>query len=161
MGPETALTCGECSNAVKESDTFCENCGAIFKEGFVCLHHHSKAAEGVCVICRKPFCSKCGADMMNVFFCSHHSNYEFREGMARVFGHTDNVQVQHVAQCLRQAGFHPFVFSRRFNPGADIARWIPIRVYGRNTIAELKVLVPFSEVLDAEKTMKTLSLFSL
>jgi len=98
---------------------------------------------------------------MNVFLCNRHCGYEFHEGMARVFGHTDNVQVQYAAQCLEQAGFHPFVFSRRFNPGADSARLIPLRVYGQNTIAELKVLVPFSEVLEAERTLRGLSLFSL
>jgi hypothetical protein len=133
----------------------------MFKEGFDCFHHSSRAAAGFCVICGKPFCDTCGAEVMNVFLCNRHCNYEFHEGMARVFGHTDNVQVQYAAKCLQQAGFHPFVFSRRFNPGADIARSIPLRVYGQHTIAELKVLVPFSEVLRAEKTLRSLSLFSL
>jgi hypothetical protein len=157
----TTLTCTECSNAVKESDDYCQNCGAMFKDGFVCVHHRSKVADGICVICKRPFCNECGADVVHVFFCNTHCKYEFHEGMARVFGHIDNVQVQYATQCLEQAGFHPFLFSRRYNPGAGIARWIPLRLYGRNTIAELKVLVPFSEVLNAEKTLRSLSLFSL
>jgi hypothetical protein len=159
--PNTTLKCGQCSNAVKESDDHCHNCGAMFKEGFVCIHHRSRAAVGVCVICKRPFCDECGSDVMNVFFCSYHSNYEFHEGMPRVFGHTDNVLVQHVTQCLQQAGFHPFLFSRWFSPSADFARWIPFRTYGRTRAVDLKVLVPFSEVIDAEKTLRSLSLFSL
>jgi hypothetical protein len=159
--PNTTLACGECSNPVQKDAEYCPSCGAMFKEGFHCTLHRSRDAEGICVICRKPFRHECGSDVQNVFFCNHHSRYEFHEGMARVYGHTDNVQVQYTAECLRQAGFHPFLFSRKFNPGPDIARWIPLRVYGQNTIAELKVLVLFSEVLEAEKTLKRLSLFSL
>ena len=80
--------------------------------------------------------------------------------MARIFGHIDNAQAQYVTRVLDQAGFHPFLYSRRFNPGATISKNIPLRLYGRHTIAELKVLVPFREVLEVEKVLKKLKLSS-
>ena len=159
--PNTTQKCEQCSNAVKDSDDYCQNCGAMFREGFLCLHHRSRAAVGVCVICKKPLCDECGADVRNVFFCNHHGNYEFREGMAQVFGHTDNVLVHHALRCLQQAGFHPMLFSRKLQSDVDAGLWIPFRMHMSNTIADLRVLVPFSEVLDAEQTLRSLSLFSI
>jgi hypothetical protein len=156
---KTTLTSGECSSVVQEEAEYCPNCGAMFKEGFRYIHHQSKPADGICVICKRPFCSDCGADITYIFFCNHHGTYEVHEGMAQVFVHTDNVQVQHATLCLQQAGYHPFLFSRWFSPGTDVERWIPFRKHARNPKTELKVLVPFSEVLEAEKTLRNLSLF--
>jgi hypothetical protein len=158
---DTALTCDECANAVKESDDYCQNCGAMFTEEFHCDHHHSRDADGVCVICKRPFCDECGARAMNVFFCRHHCRYEFHEGMAQVFKHTESVLVQHAFQRLQQAGFHPLLFSRRLQSGVDATPWIPFRMHTPSTIGDLRVLVPFSEVLDAEKSLRNHSLFSL
>jgi hypothetical protein len=113
----------------------------------------------VCVICRKRCCSKCGGDVNKIFLCDKHSEYELHEGMARVYGTIDNVQAQFVTKCLEQAGCHPFLYSRKFNPGAGmIDSWVRlgIRNYGKYPIAEMKVLVPFAEVLKAEKLVKRL-----
>jgi hypothetical protein len=159
--PTTTLTCGECSNLVQEDAEYCPNCGAMFKQEFRCTHHPSKPADGICVICKKPFCGECGVDVMNIYFCNQHGNYEVHEGMAQVFVHTDNVQVQHAARCLQKAGYHPFLFSRLFSPGSDIDHGIPFRKHSRNSNTDLKVLVPFCEVLEAEKALGNLSLFSL
>jgi hypothetical protein len=74
--------------------------------------------------------------------------------MARVFGSTDNVQAQFVVTTLEQAGYHPFLYSRMFNPGADlVALSRMVRNYGNHPIVEMKVLVPFSELVRAEKTL--------
>ena len=155
---EDKLTCGECDTVVKGEDTFCANCGAVFKDGIACSVHHSSEADGFCVMCLKPFCKECGMSVNKIFLCDLHSQYETYEGMARVFGCTDNLQAQHVTSCLEQAGLHPFLYSRSFNPGADISHIILYRVYGNHSIVELKVLVPFRELLKAEEVLKELQL---
>ena len=78
--------------------------------------------------------------------------------MARVYGCIDNVQAQFITSCLEQAGHHPFLYSRRSNPGAgmlDVIKLAAIRNFGNHSIAEMKVLVPFGEVLGAEETLRT------
>src|SRR5205814_2059774 len=128
-----------------------------FADHLVCANHGAVPAEGVCVMCSKPYCRNCGEDTEGVFLCDPHSMYEICEGMARVFGSTDNVQSQYMKTCLEQAGFHPFLYSRRFNPGADLVSIAGIvRNYGNHPIVELKVLVPFAEALLAEKTVQDL-----
>ncbi len=153
---EEKLTCGECGVEVKDEDTFCKNCGAIFKDGVACSIHNSSEADGFCVICLKPFCKECGMLVNKIFFCDMHSQYEMYEGMSRVFGCTDNLQAQYITSCLEQASLHPFLYSRHFNPGADISPPLIYRVYGNHPIVELKVLVPFNEVLKAEEVLKEL-----
>jgi len=113
----------------------------------------------VCVICSTPFCKNCGGETDKIFLCDpHFAEYETHEGMARVFGCTDNVQAQFVTSCLEQAGYHPFLYSRMFNPGADLVTLTAPRNFGRHPIVELKVLLPFSEVLRAKKTLGELHL---
>jgi hypothetical protein len=143
--------CGKCNEAVTSTDRFCPNCGSLFVDGVVCLNHGNVEAEGVCVICAKPFCKECGGSKLGTFLCDEHFEYEIQEGMARVYGNTDNIQAQFITQCLTQAGFHPFLYSRRFNPGADKVVITNVRNFGKYSIAELKVLVPYKEVLKAEK----------
>jgi hypothetical protein len=153
---EDKLKCSECNTVVKDEDTFCTNCGAVFKDGVACSVHNSSEADGFCVMCLKPFCKECGMLVNKIFFCDTHSQYEMYEGMARVFGCTDNLQAQHITSCLEQAGLHPFLYSRRFNPNADISPIINYRLYGNHPIVETKVLVPFREVLNAEEVLKEL-----
>ena len=159
QAPQSELTCDRCGQSVTQEDVFCRSCGALFSDQLRCSVHHSVEAAGVCVICSKPFCEKCGGDTNKIFLCDpHFAEYEIHEGMARVFGCTDNVQAQFVTTCLEQAGFHPFLYSRMFNPGADLVAIIGPRNFGRHPIVELKVLLPFSEVLKAKKTLGELDL---
>ena len=91
--------------------------------------------------------------------CDVHWKYEFQEGMVRVLGSMDNVQAQYVTTVLEQAGYHPFLYSRMFNPGADVVSINRmVRNFGNHPIVELKVPVPFSEVLRAGKTLRKLKL---
>jgi hypothetical protein len=153
------LICRHCEGSVTEADTYCPNCGSIFIDGLVCANHSSAEADGVCVICSKPFCKKCGKESIGVFLCDPHWQYEIQEGMARVYGCTDNVQAQFVTTTLEQSGYHPFLYSRKWNPGADlVAPGGIVRNYGNHPFVELKVLVPFAEVLNAEKTLSELRL---
>jgi hypothetical protein len=154
---QSDFTCTHCGVPVAEADTFCPNCGSLFSDDLVCSNHPTVPAEGVCVICSKPFCGNCGKESNRIFLCDPHWTYEIYEGMARVYGSTDNVQAQFVTSSLEQAGFHPFLYSRRFNPGTDIVTpGRMIRNFGKNPIVELKVLVPFAEVAGAEKALTEL-----
>jgi hypothetical protein len=113
------------------------------------------------VICSKPFFKKCGKRSNGIFLCDPHWGYEIEEGMARVFGTTDNVQVQHVATLLRQAGYHPFLYSRIFGTTADLVAVAGIvRGFGvgNRPIPEQRVFVPFAEVLGAQKTLRKLDI---
>jgi len=156
---QSDLTCDRCGESVNREETFCRSCGTVFSDQLRCSVHHSVEAAGVCVICSKPFCKTCGGDTNKIFLCDpHFAEYEVHEGMARVFGCTDNVQAQFVTTCLEQAGLHPFLYSRMSNPGADLVAIIGPRNFGRHPIVELKVLLPFSEVLNAKKTLSELDL---
>jgi hypothetical protein len=151
---KSKLTCRRCNISVGKKDTFCPNCGGIFSDDVCCTKHKSVHAEGVCVICSKPFCAKCGMDGEKVFLCNMHSEYETFEGMARVFGSMDNVRAQFADTCLKQAGYHPFMYTRKYNPVADKVSITPLRNFGNHPDIEQKILVPFSEVLKAVKELK-------
>ena len=158
---ESNYTCTQCGASVSEQDEFCHNCGTLFTDAWICTNHQSTPADGVCVICSMPFCKKCGKGSEGIFLCDPHWGYEIQEGMARVFGTTDNVQAQHVATVLKQAGYHPFLYSRIFNPSADlIAVAGIIRGFGvgNHPITEQRVFVPFAEVLRAQKTLHELGI---
>lgn len=160
-GMKSDLTCGRCKATVADADKYCTHCGALFSEGITCSRHRSAEAEGGCVICSKPFCKKCGSMSNGVFLCEPHWHHEIQEGMARVFGCYDNVQAQQVTSRLQQAGYHAFLYSRMFNPGAGAFGTMVkagIRNFGNHPIVELKVLVPFPEVLSAEKTLRELGI---
>jgi hypothetical protein len=111
-------------------------------------------AEGVCVICSKPFCKKCGVNVLKIFLCDKHSDLEITEGKVRVFGSTDNVRTQFAVACLKQAGYHPFYYSRLFNPVADKVAITALRNFGNHPIEEQKVLIPYSEFINASKELK-------
>ena len=158
---KTDFFCTRCQCTVSAEDRYCKNCGAIFSDNVFCANHTSVTAEGICVICTKACCKECGGDSNAVFLCNSHWECEIQEGMARVYGSIDNVQSQYVTTCLEQAGLHPFLYSRRFNPGSGmINTWVRagIRNYGKYPIVELKVLVPFAEVIKAEKTLRKLNI---
>lgn len=154
---ESEYTCEHCKLPAGKDDSFCKNCGALFFDGLACSNHPSVAAKGVCVVCSKPFCKKCGKRSDGVFLCDLHWGYETQEGMARVFGTMDNVEAQRVTAFLTQAGFHPFLLSKIFNPPADLVAFPKItRGYGagNHPIQEQKVFVPFSELLKAQETLR-------
>ena len=153
---QSGAACGKCDAPVGEHDEFCASCGSLFTDSLRCSVHPSEQADGVCVICAKPYCAKCGEVTNRLFLCNVHWRYEIYEGMARVFGSTDNVAAQYVATELEQAGFHPFLYSRRFNPNAVRAGIAGMFYFGRSRTGEMKVLVPLSEALAAESTLKEL-----
>jgi hypothetical protein len=150
--------CEKCDTEVEEDAEFCPACGALFVEGAVCTEHPAVGAEGVCVICQTLCCGECGGEMASVFLCNLHSGYEVMEGLARVYGTADTLQAHYIARCLEQAGLAPFVYSRRFNPGPDVAQNFLYPQVRGETLNELKVCVPFDEVIAAEGVLKDLVL---
>ena len=155
---DNALTCADCGCDVSKNDTFCPECGGIFTPPIYCSTHPGVEAEGVCVICRAGFCEACGSRVNRISLCGIHSTYEIAEGMARVFGSEDNVQTQFVKNCLAQAALHPFFFSRQYNPGPDVSPQFSWRLFPDHNLQELKIFVPFKEVLSAQKILAALNI---
>ena len=152
------VSCPACFGLMFLGSKFCPHCGAIFEEGVMCANHSSAGAGAACVICGIPCCEECGGEKGVIFLCSAHEQLEIAEGMARVYGTTDNLQAHYVASCLEQAGLHPFIYSRRYNPGPDVAPNIAYRQFGGYVLEEIKVLVPFGEFQEAEEIARGLLL---
>ena len=152
--------CPHCSAEVRVDDDFCADCGEIFAEYVVCHRHSSKPASGVCIVCRMPFCSDCGGRVQNHFLCDEHDALEIFEGMARVFGSSDAVQVDFAKNSLETPGLHPFVFSRKASPislGApDYTLFRSSGEYDGHIVNEFKLMVPCQEVQTAEQKLREL-----
>jgi hypothetical protein len=150
---EKKLICKNCESALQPENDFCPDCGTLFVDEVKCVNHENENAKGVCVICLEPLCSECGAYIHNVFLCKDDSNYEIYEGMTRVFGSNDSLQVEYIKNCLEQSGLHPYVFSRKTSPIYQVSE-----EYDLHTITELKLMVPFQEVIKAEEIINELDL---
>lgn len=152
------IRCDKCGLKIDEDSDFCPRCGTLFSDGVKCTNHPSTDADFVCVICSEPFCKKCGAIVSRVFLCAQHDSYEIYQGMARVYGSSDFAQVNYIKGCLEQESLHPFIYSRKASPmhlgGSDYSLF---RASGDwHIINEIKLMVPCSEVLVAEKTISEL-----
>ena len=156
------MRCSLCGNSIEDSDAFCPNCGVLFEEGVRCKRHTREKALGVCIICCKPYCAICGGWLAGLFMCGEHHGYEVLEGMVRVFGSSDNVQVEYAKNCLEQNGLHPFTFSRKASPislgGPDYSLFNASGEFDGHIINEYKLMVPVREVLKAERVLKRLKL---
>jgi hypothetical protein len=154
-----------CSNCKFETDNdsdYCPRCGTLLIHEVKCENHHKVDAEGVCVICGKPFCSDCCHSINNVFLCNEHDGYEIYEGMAKVFGTSDEVQVQYINKFLEENDLHPFIFSKKSTPmqlgGNDQALIDLSGKGGEKILNEIKLLVPCGEVLEAEELISQLNI---
>ncbi len=152
--------CPHCDAEVQADDDFCPLCGELFAEDLPCDQHSTRSAVGVCVVCAKPFCSDCGGRVQNRFLCHQHDALEIYEGMARVFGSSDAVQVEFAKSSLETADLHPLVFSRKNNPisigGPDYTLFRAAGEYDGHIINEFKLMVPCQEVVSAEKKLREL-----
>jgi hypothetical protein len=92
--------------------------------------------------------------------CDEHDTLEIYEGMARVFGNSDAVQVDFAKNSLETAGLHPFVFSRKTSstPGGapDYTLFRSSGEYDGHIINEFKLMVPCQEVQAAEQKLREL-----
>lgn len=107
------VQCDRCRNPVKDSNDCCIHCGSLSRDNLACCNHPSIAATGVCVVCSLPWCDVCGALVDYVSLCETRTVCETYEGMARMYGSSDAVRVDFFKSCLRDAGLHPFVYSRK------------------------------------------------
>jgi hypothetical protein len=90
-----------------------------------------------------------------IFLCNEHSDYEIYEGMARIFGSSDEQQVNLYKSALEENNLHPFIFQRKASPlslgSGDYTLFRASGDAGGHIINEIKLMVPCSEVLVAEK----------
>jgi hypothetical protein len=161
MEPEdNPLVCPVCTNEVGEEDDFCHECGELFAEGIMCEAHPTQNATGVCIVCAKPYCKECGGRVNGRFLCNAHRTTEIYEGLARVFGDSDAVQVEFAKTTLEEAGLHPFLFSRKASPlsmgGPDYTLFRASGEFDGHIINEFKLMVPVQEVVAAKEKLKEL-----
>ena len=150
--------CPTCKNPAKKNDDFCPECGTLFVDNVKCINHGLVDADGVCVVCCEPFCEKCGLVVNDLYFlCDKHSFYEIYEGMARIFGSSDQLEIEFFKDYLEKEGFHPIIYSRKASPisigGSDYTLFTASGEFNGHIINELKLMVPCQEVLNAEKVL--------
>jgi hypothetical protein len=91
----------------------------------------------------------------NIFLCNEHSNYEIYEGMARVYGSSDEQQVNFYKSILEDNELHPFIYVRKASPlsvgGVAYTLFRSSGEFDGHIINEIKLMMPCSEVLKAEK----------
>lgn len=157
---DNSKTCGHCRNRFAIQDDFCPRCGSLQSEEVKCANHKIVAAEGVCIICGEPMCHDCGTWVNKRFLCSNHAGYEIYEGMARVYGVSDEAAAQYVCKCLEQEGLHPMVYERKASAlslgGTDYTMFRASGEFDGHIINEVKVMVPCREVVSAESVLKKL-----
>jgi hypothetical protein len=154
--------CTNCSFEADDDSDYCPRCGTLFIENVNCENHTENEAKGVCIICGKPYCSNCGRAIKNIFLCHEHDSYEIYEGMAKVFGTSDEIQIHYVKSCLEENSFHPFIYSKKSTPmqlGGNDKSLINLSGSGEKKILnEIKLLVPCSEVLESEKLISEIKI---
>jgi len=152
---EEKIICENCELEILSDSEFCPRCGIICIEEVFCSNHPDVEASGVCVICSEPYCEKCGYSDDLVFLCNVHDHYEVYEGMARVFGTSDEIEIHNIEGFLKDNGLHPFIYSRKSSPmhlgGSDYSLFRPSGDVKGHLINEIKLMVPCSEALEAEK----------
>ena len=142
--------CDRCGSDASPQSAWCTQCGSLFNPGVTCATHPNAGAEGVCVLCGKACCRRCGSWVSNVFLCDDHYGCEIREGMAKVYSSPDTLQVKATAALLEQAGYHPFLTSRRFNPGGGLLSAYPGGVLGSQFGGGMSIFLPFTEYTGAK-----------
>ena len=154
------LLCEFCGTEISKDSEFCTKCGTIFIEHTSCFNHSEDDAKGVCAICQQAYCKRCGLRVNNIFLCNEHSDYEIYEGMARVFGSSDDQQVNLYKSVLEENNLHPFIYERKASPislgGGDYSLFRASGDPKGHLINEIKLMVPCSEVLQAENIIDEL-----
>lgn len=161
-GEEKSI-CSLCESEVKNNDDFCPNCGSLFIDDVKCSVHENVKAKGVCVICCEPYCLECGLLVHDrIFLCNEHSEYEILEGMVRIYGSSDSLQIDLAKTNLENEGLHPFIFSRKASPmhigGVDYSLFNASGEYDGHIINEIKLMVPVQELIRAEEILRELKI---
>ncbi len=160
---ENKYLCDTCKLEIETDSDYCPRCGTIFIENIKCENHPDIEAEGVCIICTKPCCKNCGYAGKDVFLCNEHDSIEIYQGLAKVYGTVDEIEVHFIKQCLEDKELHPFIFSKKSSAlqlgGLDQPIINSVINPGKNSVMnEIKLLVPFAEAVEALKTIVELEL---
>ncbi|HMN17891.1 MAG: zinc-ribbon domain-containing protein [Ignavibacteriaceae bacterium] len=154
------ILCEYCGTEISKETEFCLKCGTMLIDDLTCFNHPDDNARGVCVICQQAYCKKCGLRVNGVFLCDQHSDYEIYEGMARVFGSSDEQQVNYFKSILEENNLHPFIYARNTSPlsvgGVDYSLFNASGNPKGKLVNEIKLMVPCSEFLQAEKIINEL-----
>jgi hypothetical protein len=159
---DSSLSCSHCGRSLDPDGEFCPECGELMTDGVVCVHHPESDATGACVICSVPYCAACGKRRHGIFLCQEHQDEEIYQGMARVYGVSDEAQARYAASCLEQQGIHAFVYLRKASPislgGPEYTLFRASGEFDGHIINEVKVMVPLPEVLRAWEILRELGL---
>lgn len=152
--------CDRCTNEVHSGDEFCSNCGAIFPGNIqFCWNHSKTEASGICIICQKPYCLGCAQNINGIYLCNEHLSYEIFECMARVYAVNDQTMADYVTEFLTKSGLHPCVFNKKISPAQfEVPNHPFFYPEDAHLMNEFKVMVPCTEVLNAENALKDLHL---
>ncbi len=154
------ILCDYCGAQIAKETEFCLKCGTLLIDDVSCFNHPDEEARGICVICHQAYCKMCGLRVNGVFLCDQHSDYEIYEGMARVFGSSDEQQVNYYKSILEENSLHPFIYERKTSPlsigGVDYSLFRASGDSRGQLINEIKLMVPCSEFLKAEKIIDEL-----
>lgn len=156
---ESELQCGNCELELTNEDEFCPRCGSLFDENVKCFTHPATDAEGVCVICHYAYCNECGSFVNETFLCDEHEHYEVLQSLAVVAASKEAYVIESLRNTLIVNDLHPFLFSGLNSPSVylptnnyNAQNALDIAVYGSG---EIKILVPFGEVLEAENILNS------
>ncbi|MGB2960540.1 MAG: zinc ribbon domain-containing protein [Bacteroidota bacterium] len=155
-------SCPHCRRSLEPGAEFCPECGELTLAGVVCVHHPGSDSTGACVICAVPYCAACGKRRRGIFLCGEHHDYEIYQGMARVYGVSEDAQARYAASCLEQQGLHAFIYLRKASPislgGPEYTLFRASGEFDGHIINEVKVMVPVQEVLRAEGILRELGI---
>jgi len=160
MDNQDFIKCSFCGNAITEDADYCTNCGHLFTDDILCGNHEDIEAVGVCIVCSVPQCQECGSFTDNKFFCNKHNDYEIVDNTVRIFGSTDINQIKYFESILLQEGLHPFILNKSSSSLVFTETeysFFKNKGDGQGKILnEIKLLLPFSEVLRGELVVNDL-----
>jgi len=146
------LVCENCEYQVQDDYDYCPQCGTLFIS-IKCNNHNDLEGEGVCLICEKVCCSKCGVYVNENYLCDEHNNLEIYQQMVRVYGSSDAAEIGYLISMLVENKYHPIEFDRKTSPlsmgGIDYSLFRASGDSNGRLVNEIKILVPFSEFVDA------------
>lgn len=156
------VECPRCAQGVQGTDEFCPACGELLVDGISCANHPDALSRGACIICCVAYCSRCGHRVQKLFLCNDHATYEIYQGLARVYGTTDEAQAHYAFSCLEQQNIHAFLYVRKGSPiSMGAPEYTLFHASGdpsSRTINEVKLMVPVQEVLLAETFLREIHL---
>lgn len=93
---------------------------------------------------------------------NEHHEYDIYERMTCVYGLSDSTQIEYAKSCLEQNDLHPFIYSRKRTTfhlgGTDYSLFHASGEFDSHLINEIKLMIPFQELIRAEKILDELNI---